>query len=81
MIIKDGRSLNGQRNQRSAQTDSSRKGNQKQKTQKKENVQTFYSYSGVHSFDFNNYKSSILSFLTPEVLDNITVETDLTSFR
>jgi hypothetical protein len=35
----------------------------------------------ISALDFNNYKSSILSFLTPEVLDNITVEADLTSFR
>ncbi len=35
----------------------------------------------ISALDFNNYKSEFLSLATPEVLENITIEEDLSSFR
>jgi hypothetical protein len=37
--------------------------------------------TNISALDFNNYKSAILSVATTDILDNMTVEEDLSSFR
>lgn len=52
-----------------------------------EEVKTNFDYliscieTDISALDFNNYKSAILSFADPAILDSISVEDDLSSFR
>ncbi len=37
--------------------------------------------TNISALDFNNYKASVMSLACPEVLDNITIEEDISNFR